>query len=389
MNIFKPFVLLFICGPVSHLFSADLPKDLVKKILKATDEYQNYDIVFNRSFKYPLEKDTLIETYSSSVYTQNESAYIGWHIINYKRSGSPRSLAASNGNEICRMNYKEQLHFCQNNQQTEKFNENLKAYLYTPLYLTKENLNQYELKSETKDFFELNKTDTGKDNKGRVSYIAKSVLKIAKSSYLPVSEITVTTSGTRVQYASYELIEINTNKQFNIHQIKNKADSFLNVIKAVPNGDSLKAAKKDLYRKLKIGDTAYMFTANTYDGKPFNLIHLKDSIIVLDFFYTTCKPCITALPELNAIYKNLSSQGVTVVGVNAFSTDWDNLNTFVSDHQIVYPIVKTSKQVLYEYGVTGFPRLIVIRNGIVVKVYFGYVKGMEQELQKLLDELKK
>lgn len=389
MNISKPFVLLLLCGLFTRVFSADLPKDLIKKSLKANAAYKNYEIEFTRSFKYPLEKDTLIETYQSTVYTISDVSYIGWHNIYYKRSGSPRSLIASNGSDLCRLNYKDQLHFCLNKLSSDKFTEQLKSHLYQPLLLTKEQLMLYKLNKETDAVWELIKTDTSKDAKGRVTLISKSTLAISKSNYLPVSEKTVTTSGTRVQYASYELIDIRSLEKSNLILEKLKADSFLNVIRQAPSGDSLKAARRDQYRKLKIGDTAFLFQATTYDGKAFDLNQLKDSIIVLDFFYTTCKPCINALPELNAIHRNLSASGLTVVGVNAFSSDWDNLKLFVSDHQIIYPVLKTGKEVLYEYGVTGFPRLIVVRNGIVVKVYFGYAKGMEQELQKLIDELNK
>lgn len=389
MNIFKPSVLLIIYGLVSNAFCADLPKDLVKKILKANAEFSQYEIEFQRSFKYPLEKDTLIERYQSTVINQSNGTYVGWHVISYKRSGAPRSLVASNGRELCRVNYKDKLRFCQGADNASKFSDNLNSYLYQPLLYKKEDLQKFKLESESAGHFELYRMDTTWDAKKRVTHIAKTVLKISSSSYVPLNETTVTTGGTKVQYSAYELVNYKLLAKPDPSVYQNRADSFLSKVKSYADGDSLKASKKDLYRKLKIGDSAVYFTAVTYNDMPFDLSVYKDSLVLLDFFYTTCKPCLAAIPELNAVYAKFRDSGVTVVGVNAFNTDWSNLNNFVSDYKVLYPIVKTGKQVLYDYGVTGFPRLIAVRNGIVVKVYFGYAKGMEEDIRKLIIELNK
>lgn len=106
MNIFKPFVLLFLCGLSIVETRAEIPKDLQRKILKSIEQYKDYSITYTRAFKYPNEKDTLIESYHSSVQTLETDNYQGWHRIDYTRSGTPRSLAACNGQEALRLNYK-------------------------------------------------------------------------------------------------------------------------------------------------------------------------------------------------------------------------------------------------------------------------------------------
>ncbi|MFM6983408.1 MAG: TlpA family protein disulfide reductase, partial [Chitinophagaceae bacterium] len=65
-----------------------------------------------------------------------------------------------------------------------------------------------------------------------------------------------------------------------------------------------------------------------------------------------------------------------------------HLPNFISDHSVAYQVVKTEKQVVYDYGVTGYPRLIVIKNGIIVKIYYGFAKGMDAELSKLINSIK-
>ena len=128
-----------------------------------------------------------------------------------------------------------------------------------------------------------------------------------------------------------------------------------------------------------------VFIGKTMDGSSVKVDATKDSVIILDFFYTTCAPCIAAIPEINKVYEHFKDKGVSVIGVNPFNTDWDHLPNFINDHSVAYQVVKTDKQVVYDYGVTGYPRLFVIKNGIIVKIYYGFAKGMDAELIQLIE----
>lgn len=131
-----------------------------------------------------------------------------------------------------------------------------------------------------------------------------------------------------------------------------------------------------------------LFSGINMSGQTIKVSPATDSIIILDFFYTTCAPCIAAIPELNKVSEQYKGKGVSVIGVNPFNTDWDHLPNFISDQALVYQVLKTDKQVVYNYGVTGYPRLFVIKNGIIVKIYYGFAKGMDAELVKLIDAIK-
>lgn len=389
MNILKPTVLLVLYSLFLVESKAEIPKGILRKIIKATENLKSYEINFTRSFKYPNEKDTLIESYQSSIYEKDAEIYVGWHVINYKRSGSKRSIAASNGELVARLNFKDNIYYEQSMaDNSDKFKANLKSYLYQPILMNREQYNAYSPSSETDDTYVYQKTDTIKDARLKVLYLANSTLYISKTSYLPIKEITITRKGNNIQYSAFELESIQTMDSKKYPTVKQQSDSFIQIIRSFQNGDSIKAARKELYRKLKVGDTVSMFKAMTWDGKPFDLNSKLDSVIVLDFFYTTCSPCIKALPELNKMHLGLRDLGVTIVGVDAFSSDWENLPAFIQHYGVNYDIVKVDKQVLYDYGVTGFPRMILVRNGVVIKIYFGYAVGIENDIRKLLETSK-
>lgn len=389
MNKFKPSVLFLLLVVFAAPASAEIPKDLIKKTLKATAAFESYNISFTRAFKYPNEADTVKELYQSSISRTDVDMYVGWHKISYQRSATPRSIAAANNAELARLNYKENLHFAQNYKDNPaKFIANLKGYLYMPLLYSKDELNRFSVSAESSAEYTLYKTDTSFDVKKRITLITYTTLSIRKSDYLPVKEVVVSVRGPKVQYAAYELLSYQNLPNTAYTNILKQSDSFLNVIKQTPNGDSLKASRKDLYRKVKTGDSMALFSGVNMSGQSVQVSGATDSVLILDFFYTTCAPCIAAIPELNKVSEQFKGKGVSVIGVNPFNTDWDHLPNFISDHSLNYQVLKTEKQVVYNYGVTGYPRLFVIKNGIIVKIYYGFAKGMDAELAKLIESIK-
>lgn len=58
------------------------------------------------------------------------------------------------------------------------------------------------------------------------------------------------------------------------------------------------------------------FSAPTLDGEAFNVADLRGSIVLLDFWTTTCSACIAAMPLIHEIYEEYRDRGFEVVSVN-------------------------------------------------------------------------
>ena len=265
--------------------------------------------------------------------------------------------------------------------------KNLNANVYKPLLYSKADLLKFSEKSNDSKYIYLEKTDSIKDAKKRFICVEKTIICIDKQTYLPVSEEQFSVGKTNNQYSLYKLIDYTLLNKLSYKSILKTADSFIAIIKTFPDGDSIKNSKKDLYQKIKIGDTVTQIMAVLFRKANFKFHEIKDSIVLLDFFYTTCAPCIAAIPELNNLYSSYKNKGVFIFGINAFENDWSNINKYVTGHQILYPIIETNKQTLYNFGVTGFPRLLIIKNGVLVKIVYGYKKGVTEMLKTNLDQL--
>lgn len=62
-------------------------------------------------------------------------------------------------------------------------------------------------------------------------------------------------------------------------------------------------AQNEIELSKLVGQTAPDFTVTTLDGKKVSISSLKGKVVVLNFWFTMCKPCMEEIPDLNKIVK--------------------------------------------------------------------------------------
>lgn len=90
---------------------------------------------------------------------------------------------------------------------------------------------------------------------------------------------------------------------------------------------------------------------------------LNENIIVLDFWFTNCAPCVASIPELN----HLAKQYPEIVFLSiSFETE-EILNEFLNKMVMYYPVGSdTSRNVIKAFGVKGYPQTFLIdEKGII------------------------
>lgn len=90
---------------------------------------------------------------------------------------------------------------------------------------------------------------------------------------------------------------------------------------------------------------------------------------LLVFWEVWCPHCKREVPKLQATYEKWQGEGLQIVGLTKQSrniTD-DQVNEFIKDNKITYPIAKEQGNTLSEhYGVSGVPAAAVVKDGKVV-----------------------
>ena len=67
------------------------------------------------------------------------------------------------------------------------------------------------------------------------------------------------------------------------------------------------------------------FTGKDLDGKDVTSeeIFSQNAVTVVNFWFTTCGPCVGELEDLDALNRGLAEKGGAVIGINAFTLDGD------------------------------------------------------------------
>lgn len=145
----------------------------------------------------------------------------------------------------------------------------------------------------------------------------------------------------------------------------------------------------------KLGVKAPNFKGSYFpnSSSEFELNNFKDKIIVLDFWYKNCQPCINSIPQINNIYKKYSEKGVQLFGLNEYdnnSKSKQKLLPFIKQYNMEYPIVFVDSSVTKEYKVHVYPTLYIIdKNGEIVFSKTGHSEQTEKEIDSVLSMLMK
>ena len=83
--------------------------------------------------------------------------------------------------------------------------------------------------------------------------------------------------------------------------------------------------------------SAPAFSLTSLEGEQFELAALRGKVVVLNFWFTGCGPCIAEFDELNGLVKRFKSKGVVFI-----APTFDSLTTlkpFLKNHRFKYRVV--------------------------------------------------
>jgi thiol-disulfide isomerase/thioredoxin len=111
----------------------------------------------------------------------------------------------------------------------------------------------------------------------------------------------------------------------------------------------------------------------------------KGKLVLLDFFYRSCYPCMQAIPALQSLHEKYKDQGLIVIGVNPYDTNDEAFSAFLKKRNVSYTVVFSDKELPKAYQVSGYPTLYLIdKNGMIVHGSTGYGPGTEGKLESLI-----
>ena len=214
-----------------------------------------------------------------------------------------------------------------------------------------------------------------------------------------------TIEGAKDQFTDeeYEMLKESATKISNIeNKLTELENKYPDIMQESIDGDMSVPAGSDMTNPPDDGSMQKFpaFEGKDLDGNPVKSDELfsANAVTVVNFWFTTCNPCVGELSELDALNKELAKKGGALIGVNTFTLDGDEA------------AISEAKDVLAKKGVTyqnvyfdsdgeagkfttnifAYPTTYVVdRNGnIVGDPIVGAIteKKQAETLQKLIDQ---
>ncbi len=136
-----------------------------------------------------------------------------------------------------------------------------------------------------------------------------------------------------------------------------------------------------------VGSAMPAYSAQTFDGKAFDLASERGNVVLLNLWATWCGPCRFEVPELQKMNDQYAPQGFKVIGVSLDDSGPETVKRFVSDHKMTYPILLDPEGKLANIFQTSLiPTTVLIdRAGKIVWKQFGAIDSNDAALKKTLD----
>jgi thiol-disulfide isomerase/thioredoxin len=136
--------------------------------------------------------------------------------------------------------------------------------------------------------------------------------------------------------------------------------------------------------QIKVGKSMKSVSVNTLADIPINLGFKNDSVTVINWWSTTCPPCVEEIPGLNKLAEMYKGEKVKFIAIA-----WNNtkeVSDFLSQHPFAYQHCLFNDSAVNIFGNT-YPRHVIINSD--GNVVYDKIGGDETTYLKIESELKK
>lgn len=174
--------------------------------------------------------------------------------------------------------------------------------------------------------------------------------------------------------------EVKVTIKDNFKEVRRTPDSLIYTYKwDIKIGDPKAKEEKSFEPDDYIDKEFVLPVLTTIDNQKISIKDLKGKPTLINFWFTTCKPCIEEMPVLNAIKTQLKDS-VNFVAITFESTE--KTRTFLKKRKFTFTQIADAKEFTESMHMSAFPvNIFLDKNGIVRKI--------ESGIPYIVDEKKK
>jgi pentatricopeptide repeat protein len=145
------------------------------------------------------------------------------------------------------------------------------------------------------------------------------------------------------------------------------------------NGYVRDLSKRQVEKYSLFGKPVPQVTGTDVEGNLVDLSAAKGKVVLVDFWATSCAPCLEEFPRLKQIYKRLNARGFEIVGIS-LDEDPSVVSEFQQRHSLNWPLLMNDDvdpQATSRFKVQKIPSLFLVdRQGMIAAVD---IRGVDLE----------
>ncbi len=172
-----------------------------------------------------------------------------------------------------------------------------------------------------------------------------------------------------------------------IYNLNNQVKKSLFDIASIPSYYTLKNyVLPKSHTILPKGLNAPDFTLHTLNNKQISLAGMKGKLVLVDFFYQGCLPCVKAFPTLQHLQTKYKDKGLIVLGIDPFDKNIKGLREFLGKQGVNYTVLLDDDHITEKnYQVSSYPTIYLIsKEGKIIFTFEGYGEGSDGLLDQVI-----
>lgn len=160
----------------------------------------------------------------------------------------------------------------------------------------------------------------------------------------------------------------------------------ITILPSVNDEVAQRNAMLDAFKRSLINKPLAPFKVTDLDYKVWESNKITGTVVVMNFWFTTCGPCIKEMPLLNEMVADDRYKNVTFLAIAP--EKHEQIKRFLKKNPFMYNIIPDAAQYINELQVRNFPtHLLIDKNGIIREVFIGYDIDIKEKLQTGIDKL--
>ena len=146
--------------------------------------------------------------------------------------------------------------------------------------------------------------------------------------------------------------------------------------------------EKEKFISSLVGKKLPRFSFEDINGKKIDSNTINGKMVVMNLWFTGCKPCVSEIPELNELANDYKENNIVFIAVSFDSKE--TIQHFKAKRPFDYLLVSDQQNYIDRLNATNYPvHIVTDKEGVILKVVVGFSEDTIGQLRYSIEKMVK